>query len=50
MGYYSSYGIMEAVPTEEPGPGNRPLGVLALVAAAVCCPQPPLMLMHTDID
>ena len=26
---------MEPVPTEDPGPGNRPLGVLALVAAAV---------------
>ena len=26
---------MEPIPTEDPGPGNRPLGVLALVAAAV---------------
>ena len=35
LSYYSSSGIMEPFPTEDPGSGNRPLGVLALVAAAV---------------
>lgn len=35
LGYYSSSGIKEDVPTEDPGPGNWPLGVLALVTAAV---------------
>jgi hypothetical protein len=35
LGYYSSSGVMESPPTEDPGPGNRPLGILAVVAAAV---------------
>ena len=35
LSYYSSSGIMESLPTEDPGPGNRPLGVLALATAAV---------------
>ena len=34
--YYSSSGIMEPIPHKDPGVGNRPVGVLALVAAAVC--------------
>jgi hypothetical protein len=34
--YYSAYGIMEDPPLEDPGAGNRPMGILALVAAAVC--------------
>lgn len=33
--YTSSWGIMEDPPTEDPGVGNRPLGILALVTAAV---------------
>lgn len=36
LGYYSSSGVMEPPPTEDPGPGNRPLGILAVVSAAVC--------------
>jgi len=36
LSYYSSSGIMELLPIEDPGSGNRPLGVLALVTAAVC--------------
>jgi len=35
LSYYSSSGILEAIPTEDPGPGNRPSGILALVTAAV---------------
>ena len=35
LGYYSSFGIMEDPPTEDPGPGNRPMGILALASAAV---------------
>ncbi|KAF9644454.1 hypothetical protein BDM02DRAFT_3131744 [Thelephora ganbajun] len=35
LGYYSSSGIKEDPPTEDPGPGNRPLGILALATAAV---------------
>jgi len=35
LSYYSSSGIMETIPTEDPGPGNRPSGILALVTAAV---------------
>ena len=43
--YYSSFGVKEDPPTEDPGPGNRPLGILALVTAAVsyyarCLPAP----------
>ena len=33
--YYSASGIMESPPTEDPGEGHRPIGALALVAAAV---------------
>ena len=36
LGYYSLFGIKEDPPTEDPGLGNRPLGILALVSAAVC--------------
>ena len=32
---------MEPLPTEDPGPGNRPLGALALVTAAVLYPASP---------
>jgi len=39
LSYYSSSGIMESLPSEDPGPGNRPVGVLALVTVAVCCIQ-----------
>ena len=35
LAYYSSFGIMEDPPTKDPGPGNRPLGILALASAAV---------------
>jgi hypothetical protein len=35
LSYHSSSGIMESPPTEDPGPGNRPIGVLALATAAV---------------
>jgi hypothetical protein len=35
LSYYSSSGIMEPIPTEDPGPENRPFGILALVTAAV---------------
>ncbi|KAF9778113.1 hypothetical protein BJ322DRAFT_1114359 [Thelephora terrestris] len=35
LGYYTSYGIMEGPPSEDPGPGNRPMGILALASAAV---------------
>ena len=35
LSYYSSSGIMEPPPSEDPGPGNRPAGVLALVTAAI---------------
>jgi len=37
---------MEPVPTEDPGPGNRPLGVLALVATAVRYIQAPPVLQY----
>ncbi|KAF9642059.1 hypothetical protein BDM02DRAFT_3194001 [Thelephora ganbajun] len=37
LGYYSSSGIKEDPPTEDPGPGNRPLGILALATAMVEC-------------
>ena len=33
--YYSSSGIMESLPTEDPGEGNQPIGALAMVTAAV---------------
>lgn len=36
LSYYSSSGIMETPPLEDPGVSNRPIGALALVAAAVC--------------
>jgi len=39
--YYSSSGIMEPVPTKDPGPGNRPFGALALATAAVRCARLP---------
>ena len=35
--YYSAYGIMEDPPLKDPGVGNRPVGALALAAAAVRC-------------
>ena len=35
LGYYMSSGIKEDPPTEDPGPGNRPVGILALVTAVV---------------
>ena len=35
LSYYSSSGIKENPPTEDPGPGNQPLGILALVTAVV---------------
>lgn len=35
--YYSSYGIMRPPPTEDPEEGNRPIGALAMVTAAVRC-------------
>lgn len=35
LSYYASSGIMEPPPHEDPGVGNRPLGILALTAAAV---------------
>ena len=38
--YYSSSGIMEIPPTGDPGPVNRPLGILALVTAAVSFIRP----------
>ena len=34
-GYYSLFGVKEDPPIEDPGLNNQPLGVLALVAAAV---------------
>ena len=48
LNYYSSSGIMEPVPTGDPGPGNRPLGTLAVVTTAVLCSTPPLC-RHTNI-
>ena len=36
LGYYSLFGIKEDPPTKDPGLGKRPLGILALVATAVC--------------
>ncbi|KAF9791047.1 hypothetical protein BJ322DRAFT_1104702 [Thelephora terrestris] len=33
--YYSSCGIMDATPVKDPGEGSRPIGALAMVAAAV---------------
>ena len=35
LGYYSSSGIMELPPSKDPGPGSRPVGVLALMTAAI---------------
>lgn len=35
LSYYSSSGIMEPIPTEDPGTGNRPFGIFALVTAVV---------------
>ena len=37
LSYYSSSGIKEDPPSEDPGPNDRPLGILALVTAAVSC-------------
>ena len=36
--FYTSYGISGQIPTGDPGVGNRPIGVLAIAAAAVCHP------------
>ena len=33
--YHVHDSIMESIPTEDPGPGNRPLGILVLATAAV---------------
>lgn len=45
LSYYSSAGVMEPPPSEDPGPGGRPSAILALAAAAVrfilCFPVPP---------
>ena len=40
LAYYSSSGIMELPPHEDPGVGNRPCGVLALATVAVRTPHP----------
>jgi len=44
--YTSSNGIMELPPYEDPGIGNRPLGILALAAAAVRYIQASLVPPH----
>jgi len=52
--YYSSSGIMEPIPHEDPGVGNRPLGILTLVAATVCLPFSykivTLMILHARLN
>ena len=35
LSYYTSSGILESIPHEDPGAGNQPLGILALVTARV---------------
>lgn len=35
LAYYSSFGIREPAPLEDPGEENRPIGALAMVTAAV---------------
>jgi hypothetical protein len=35
LSYYTANGIKEDAPVEDPGPGKRPIGILALITAAV---------------
>ena len=51
LSYYSSSGIMEPIPAEDPGLGNQPLGVLALATAAVCHVLPhPMCILIFPLD
>jgi hypothetical protein len=37
--YYSSFGIKESPPLEDPESGNYPVGALAIATTAVCHPK-----------